>query len=145
MEIQKTITFAPKYAVSNLGNIKNLKTNRLLKGDTHENGYKRVQLMTDEGRKHYRVHRLVALMFIPNPENKPQVDHLNGIRQDNRLENLRWVNNKENMQNEITKSKIKNSKLHRDTISYKEHVAVVEKLQQEIVDLKLKLSKLYIL
>ena len=101
--------------------------------------------MTDEGRKHYRVHRLVALMFIPNPENKPQVDHLNGIRQDNRLENLRWVNNKENMQNEITKSKIKNSKLHRDTISYKEHVAVVEKLQQEIVDLKLKLSKLYIL
>lgn len=50
--------------------------------------------------KAYRVHRLVAETFIPNPDNLPQVDHINRNRYDNRIENLRWVTAKENMRNQ---------------------------------------------
>lgn len=65
----------------------------LLKPYLHTTGYWRINL----GRKnrHY-VHRLVAAAFIPNPENKPYVDHIDGNRKNNHVENLRWVTGKEN-------------------------------------------------
>ena len=49
------------------------------------------------------MHRLVAKTFIPNPENKEQVDHINTIKDDNRAKNLRWVTGEENMNNPLTK------------------------------------------
>ena len=64
-------------------------------GSLHSNGYKVVRIF----KKNYRVHRLVAETFIPNPENKPFIDHINRIRTDNRVENLRWVTSQENNNN----------------------------------------------
>lgn len=56
-----------------------------------------------------KIHRLIAEAFIPNPENKPCIDHINTIRHDNRIENLRWATYKENGNNEITKTNLSNS------------------------------------
>ena len=69
-------------------------TNKILKQRNNQ-GYKIVHL----NGKYLRVHRLVAEAFIPNPENKPYVDHKNNIRDDNRIDNLRWATIKENNQN----------------------------------------------
>ena len=54
----------------------------------------------------FPLHRAIAIVFIPNPENKPQVDHINTITTDNRAENLRWVTAKENAYNELTRKHI---------------------------------------
>ena len=70
------------------------------------NNYSGYLLVGVGSRKTAYVHRLVARAFIPNPENKPAVDHINGNKLDNRIENLRWVTPKENNNNPNTKCKI---------------------------------------
>jgi len=89
------------YSVSNYGRVISLKRtkvrkDRLLNPFNHQAGYKIVALRKDNITTKFSVHRLVAKTFIPNTENKPQVNHLNGIRHDNRVENLEWCTNQEN-------------------------------------------------
>ena len=72
---------------------------RFLKFNTHPAGYKQVALHNKGVMKTKNVHRLVALTYIPNPENKLCVDHINRIRIDNRVSNLRWTTTKENTNN----------------------------------------------
>ena len=72
---------------------------RFLKHTVNQDGYHQVGLCRDGKQKKFKVHRLVAQAFIPNPDNKPEVDHINQNTHDNRLENLRWVTSLENGQN----------------------------------------------
>lgn len=94
METFKKIEEFSNYSISNLGSVRNDKTGRILKTYTKPSGYMQVQL----GRKTIPqyIHRLVAKAFIPNNDNKPQVNHKNGIKCDNKVENLEWVTASEN-------------------------------------------------
>lgn len=83
------------YKVSNFGRVMNWRRRKVLtRGVTKKFGYRTVDIKG----KRYFVHRLVAFAFIPNPENKPQVNHKSGVRFDNRVENLEWVTDLENRQ-----------------------------------------------
>ena len=87
-------SFGHKYSVSETGKVYNQSTGKELKGRPQKRGgYLRVNLAG----KDYKVHRLVAETFIPNPENKEQVNHINGKTDDNRVENLEWVSPSENI------------------------------------------------
>ena len=60
-------------------------------------GYARVNMVVDGHKRMMQAHRVVAETFIPNPDNKPQVNHINGVKTDNRADNLEWVTNSENV------------------------------------------------
>lgn len=105
------IDIATNYAVSNLGRIKNTKTGQTLNPGIGGNGYRQVSLKmkdTNTFRKQY-VHRLVALYWLPNPDNKREVNHKNLDRTDNRVENLEWVTSSENQKHKYEKQNFKTS------------------------------------
>lgn len=89
------------YSVSNYGDVKNNRTGKLMKPRKNEKGYLHIGLTTNGKQKNMRVHRLVAQAFIPNPENKPQVNHIDFDKENNCVNNLEWVTNKENTQYSI--------------------------------------------
>lgn len=88
------------YEVSDMGRVRSLKRNttngKVLKACKGHGGYVKVTLSKCNARKTFMVHRLVALAFIPIVEGKTEVNHLNGDKSDNRLENLEWATRAEN-------------------------------------------------
>lgn len=97
MEIWKE--FIPDYEVSTLGRVRSFKSKepRILKPQAERNGYLRVTIRINGKDKMFSIHRLVARTFIPKPEGKRIVNHINGIKTDNRVENLEWVTYSENL------------------------------------------------
>ena len=116
------------YIISDEGIIKNIATDRIINPWLNNNGYRYVTLNLEETRKNYRVHRLVAEKFIPNPNNLPQVNHKDGNKQNNKIDNLEWCDSSYNVQHAIKQGLIplgvnnKRSKLSQEDVDYiKQH------------------------
>lgn len=97
MEIFKEVQgYENLYSVSSWGRIKRTKDDMFITQEETSKGYLRVDLFKNGTRKHFKVHRLVAMAFIPNPENKPQINHKDGNKKNNSVTNLEWVTDSEN-------------------------------------------------
>lgn len=98
----------PDYVVNEYGIIVRKKDGIVMRKYIQKSGYEAVYLKSTSGETCARmVHRIVAIAFLPQPQGKNVVDHINTIRCDNRVCNLRWVTQKENMNNPITKRRLK--------------------------------------
>ena len=124
LEIWKLIEGHPDYMISNHGRIFSLERilidimgrkrkvgGKFMKHILNNNGYCEVEL----DKKTKKVHRLLAIHFIPNPLNLPSVDHIDRDKKNNQLNNLRWASHSMNMQNTIVR---KNNKLKIKNISF---------------------------
>jgi hypothetical protein len=109
MRIERLTNYEDEYIIDELGNVVTIPSENkmsrnqydcyyLVKGKIDNRGYVRVTLTKEGKSKEFLLHRLVAQQFIPNPDNLPQVNHINGIKADNRAANLEWVSAKENKQ-----------------------------------------------
>jgi hypothetical protein len=105
----KIISSFPDYSISNKGNVKHNATETIMNKTSDNKGYEYITFRL-------RVAREVAKAFLPNPENKPHVDHINRVRNDNRLDNLRWATVSENNLNRHIPAH-KDNELHQPYIS----------------------------
>lgn len=103
------------YQISNLGRVKSLKRNtknqcknaEVIKTQEIRNGYYSVSLWKNGVGKHHLIHRLISQAFIPNPNNKPQINHIDGNKTNNHIENLEWVTESENARHAYNNGLIK--------------------------------------
>lgn len=144
MEIWKKIKEYGDYEVSNYGRVKSpdfilktptgqsyIKKGKILKPFKDKKGYLYCDLRVNGERKIVRVHRFVGMAFIPNTENKPQINHIDGNKENNNVQNLEWCTNSENQKHAFEKGLQKgcfshhNSKLTLEQVRYIKNNCVV--------------------
>lgn len=128
------------YAVSNLGNVIDTRDDRLKKPKPNKRGYL-VYSFEINGKAIYKLeHRLIAEKFIPNPEGKPEVNHINGIVDDNSLSNLEWVTHAENMEHahHIIQTTKKGESSNFAKISAEQALAIIELLNKGLKPAEIK-------
>jgi len=115
MEIWKEIKgYEGLYEISSIGRVKSIKSKCFLKFRDNGKGYNAAALYNKGIRKDVKVHRLVAIHFIDNKLNKPQVNHINGVKSDNRVDNLEWCSNRENIIHSYSLGLQKSKLTHKD-------------------------------
>jgi hypothetical protein len=161
-EVWKNIVDFPNYQISNLGNVKSIdrytkaKDNEiihrkefLLKGFINKKGYRQVTLYNiNKKPKTMRVHRLVAEAFIQNKNNLPQVNHINGNKLDNRVENLEWCNDIDNkhhaINNGLVDLELRKENMSKLGKSLKGHIArfgLTENIKNKIESMEYKVKE----
>lgn len=139
MEIWLTCQDCPDYEISNYGNMRS-KNRIILRSDTlkpvtyfskviakavDKRGYNRVRVSVNKKKKTFLLHRLVAKAFIPNPENKLQVNHKDGVKTNNNVENLEWMTNTEN-QNHAVKTGLREYNFGKESHAFTGRVKVLD-------------------
>jgi hypothetical protein len=123
--------FGTQYEISNTGIVRN-KNGNIVKYNLDERGYPRVRLSLKNIKKSFRIHRLVALAFIDNPNNLPQVNHKDGVKTNNNASNLEWCTNSENQIHAI-ETGLKITKKGKDSCRFKNSILVYD-LNDTLID-----------
>ena len=100
------------YEISNRGTIRKINNKKLKMPHKHRMGYLKVMLYSNGKEKSFYLHRLIAKAFIPNPKNYPCVNHINGTKNDNSINNLEWCTRSQNTQHAYNTGLIKSGKDH---------------------------------
>lgn len=112
------------YEISNLGRVRGLYNRvhgRILSPAKNKNGYRYVCLYKDKCSKCIKVYRLVAMAFLPNPLDLPEIDHIDGSRDNDIVSNLRWTTHRDNINNPITKKRFSEAQLGEKNSFYGKH------------------------
>jgi hypothetical protein len=132
------------YLIYDDGRVYSKKNKIFLKPGINSHGYLQIGLSKNGKRNTHKIHRLIGLHYIPNPENKKCIDHKNRIRTDNRIKNLRWATDSENGQNQsiridntsghqhISYNKRDNRYTYKKMINYKTHSKSFKTLSEAI-------------
>ena len=122
----KVIPGYPNYSISIEGIVYNTKKNKQLKPVLSNVGYLKVTLCNNGTTKDFSLHRLIGIAFIENPNNYPMINHKNGVKSDNRLENLEWCSASQNIQHAFDNGLKKYTK--------KQSIKIVEKISKPVID-----------
>ena len=129
----KEVSYSKTHAVNDCGDVINIRHRATLKPGVNKKGYLTVCL---ENKRTRAIHRLVAETFIPNPENKPQVNHIDGNKQNNNVDNLEWCTNSENIRHAFDNNLIDTNKISQAMSGTNNHRAkLTEQEVREIRDL----------
>ena len=129
--------FTGLYAVSDKGEVLSLRSGNILKPDTTttkkgiKSTYLRVTLSSGNKQKRFAVHRLVATAFLPNTEGKPQVNHKDGNRYNNNVENLEWVTVTENIHHAVENNLCPSGESNGNSKYTKEQISMVKELSSK--------------
>lgn len=118
------------YSASPEGYVFSVYSQKFLKGYPNHRGYMMITLYKDGNNKRFSVHRLIAKAFIPNPENKQEVDHIDTNRVNNNINNLRWVSRVENCNNPLTLQHV--GDVHRGERNHNYHKHIPKEVRQKM-------------